>query len=63
MKIQKMETLLTSSEVESNSIYLQARHDVEEAIKQVELPEESRKFTIYPESVQQLIINNRAVGK
>ncbi|NEO53729.1 MAG: hypothetical protein F6K54_11940 [Okeania sp. SIO3B5] len=58
MKIQKMETLLTSPEFETNSIYLQARHNVEEAIKKVEWPEGSGKFTIYPESVQQLIINN-----
>ncbi|MEM1169187.1 MAG: hypothetical protein AAGJ08_08990 [Cyanobacteria bacterium P01_H01_bin.35] len=50
MKIQKMETLLTSPEVETNSIYLQARHDLEEAIKQVEWPEGNGKFTIYPES-------------
>ncbi|MDJ1178006.1 restriction endonuclease [Roseofilum sp. BLCC_M91] len=50
MKIIKTEQLLSSPHIEQQSIYQQSKQQVQEAIQQVEWPENSGQFTIYPES-------------
>jgi len=50
MKIVKSEQLLSYLNIEQQSIYQQAKQQVQEAIQQVEWPENTGQFTIYPES-------------
>ncbi|HBQ99318.1 MULTISPECIES: hypothetical protein [unclassified Roseofilum] len=50
MKIIKREQLLSFPDIEQQSFYQQSKQQVQEAIQQVEWPENSGQLTIYPES-------------